>query len=330
MSGTAEARRLSVVGRHVAAAADKPDIGAPHSAWGRARMEDEAGAFVIAALTPAMAGRPLLSDPVTGWGTVTRGTPPGHLLDAEQRRSAGLTAATWSLDVAADPFVDPPHVRAAAMIGQKLAIDLPALRALGAAHGTVKVIKAMQCLNVDSPLGQGVWEGVPLATVLRQCGRITNCRRIYYWVQGLRHHLGPFLTPFSAPCYDTHTHTHTPAACQASTWVRIPLRVLIGACNPTFGPIPIFPDSSQGFHNDDPLQVFRSSVSYTEAFEPVPGEPPVFLAYALNGKPLPIERGGPVRMIVPWVRQLRRRFGPFLACSPAVYGPSTRCAPCSA
>ena len=53
MSGTAEARRLSVVGRHVAAAADKPDIGAPHSAWGRARMEDEAGAFVIAALTPA-------------------------------------------------------------------------------------------------------------------------------------------------------------------------------------------------------------------------------------------------------------------------------------
>jgi DMSO/TMAO reductase YedYZ molybdopterin-dependent catalytic subunit len=48
------------------------------------------------------------------------------------------------------------------------------------------------------------------------------------------------------------------------------------------------------------LQVFRSSVSYTEAFEAVPGEPPVFLAYLLNGKPLPLVRGGPVRMVVGW------------------------------
>jgi len=34
--------------------------------------------------------------------------------------------------------------------------------------------------------------------------------------------------------------------------------------------------------------------------ETAPGDLPVFLAYRLNGEPIPLERGGPVRMIVPW------------------------------
>ena len=34
----------------------------------------------------------------------------------------------------------------------------------------------------------------------------------------------------------------------------------------------------------DPRQVFRSSISYTEAFEPAAGDPPVMLAWALNGE----------------------------------------------
>lgn len=33
--------------------------------------------------------------------------------------------------------------------------------------------------------------------------------------------------------------------------------------------------------------------------EPAAGEPPVMLCWALNGEPLPLERGGPVRMVVP-------------------------------
>ena len=40
---------------------------------------------------------------------------------------------------------------------------LPCFR-LGAAHGVVKIVKAMQCLNGEAPLGQGLWEGVALAT----------------------------------------------------------------------------------------------------------------------------------------------------------------------
>jgi hypothetical protein len=55
-----------------------------------------------------------------------------------------------------------------------------------------------------------------------------------------------------------------------------------------------------GFHNNDPAQLFRSSVSYTQCMETPPGELPVFLAYKLNGRPIPLVRGGPVRMVVPW------------------------------
>jgi hypothetical protein len=38
----------------------------------------------------------------------------------------------------------------------------------------------------------------------------------------------------------------------------------------------------------------------SEALEAPLGQTPVFLAFRLNGRPLPIERGGPVRMLVPW------------------------------
>ena len=100
----------------------------------------------------------------------------------------------------------------------------------------VKFIKAMQCLNIAEPLGQGLWEGVRLADVLRLCGKMQNVRRIYY----------------------------------------------------------------RGFHNNDPKQIFQSSVSYTQAMETPPDELPVFLAYRLNGEPIPPIRGGPVRMVVPW------------------------------
>ena len=124
-----------------------------------------------------------------------------HSLQGEALAAAGLTEATWFLNVTADPFVEPPYVRSAAEVEKPLRLDLAALRELGRKHGTAKMVKAMQCLNVDTPLGQGVWEGVPLSTVLRQCGRIGNVRRINYW----------------------------------------------------------------GFHNNDPQQIFRGSVSYTEA-----------------------------------------------------------------
>jgi len=55
-----------------------------------------------------------------------------------------------------------------------------------------------------------------------------------------------------------------------------------------------------GFHNDDPKQIFRSSLALNQVLDTPPGELPPMLAYRLNGAPIPVERGGPVRMIVPW------------------------------
>jgi DMSO/TMAO reductase YedYZ molybdopterin-dependent catalytic subunit len=173
--------------------------------------------------------------------TVARGEPRPSSLTGQAQIDAGLTPKSWRLEITADPFTEPPIVTEAARIERSFtradgtALDLPRLMELGKKH-TVRFIKALQCLNIPEPLGQGLWEGVPLREVLRLCGRLQNVRRIYY----------------------------------------------------------------RGFHNHDPKQVFQSSLSYTQAMETPPGEPPVFLAYRLNGEPIPPIRGGPVRMIVPW------------------------------
>jgi DMSO/TMAO reductase YedYZ molybdopterin-dependent catalytic subunit len=50
---------------------------------------------------------------------------------------------------------------------------------------------------------------------------------------------------------------------------------------------------------ENPKQRFVSSLALSEVLETPPGHLPVFLAWRLNGRPLPIERGGPVRMVVP-------------------------------
>ncbi len=55
-----------------------------------------------------------------------------------------------------------------------------------------------------------------------------------------------------------------------------------------------------GFHNNDPKQMFRSSLAINQVLDTPPGELPPFVAYRLNGQPIPLERGGPVRMVVPW------------------------------
>ena len=45
------------------------------------------------------------------------------------------------------------------------AIDLPTLQNLGEHHGR-RFLKAMQCLNIAQPLGEGLWEGIPLRDLL--------------------------------------------------------------------------------------------------------------------------------------------------------------------
>lgn len=179
--------------------------------------------------------------PAEDFRTVARGKPVPHTLTGDDLVNARMTPESWRLEITADAKTDPPHVKVPAQIEQPLtledgtALDLPALQKLGEKHG-VAFIKAMQCLNIPAPLGQGLWEGVPLRDVLKLCGPMSNIRRIYY----------------------------------------------------------------SGFHNNDPEQLFQSSLNYTQVMETPPGELPVFLAYRLNGEPISPLRGGPVRMIVPW------------------------------
>jgi len=183
--------------------------------------------------------RPFLT-PADKFRDVSRGNPKPHTLKGEALLHARLTPETWRLEITADATPN-PAIKEQAGLSKQLtltdgtALDLPALLELGKTR-EVKFLKAMQCLNIPTPLGQGLWEGVPLRDVLRLCGAMRHVRRIYYW----------------------------------------------------------------GFHNNDPKQLFQSSLSYTQALETPPGELPAFLAYRLNGEPIPLIRGGPVRMVIPW------------------------------
>lgn len=54
-----------------------------------------------------------------------------------------------------------------------------------------------------------------------------------------------------------------------------------------------------GYHNDDPKQMFRSTLPISRVLEEPFDLPPVILCYRLNGQWLDPQRGGPVRMVIP-------------------------------
>jgi DMSO/TMAO reductase YedYZ molybdopterin-dependent catalytic subunit len=163
---------------------------------------------------------------------VSRGNPQPHRLKGEALVQARLTPETWRLEIVSDGSTQMQTPR---RLDDGTAIDLAALRELGQKHG-IRFLKAMQCLNIAQPLGQGLWEGVPLREVLKLVGKLNDVRRVYYF----------------------------------------------------------------GFHNNDAKQLFQSSLGYNQVMETPPWDLPVFVAYALNGQPIPLLRGGPVRIVVPW------------------------------
>src|SRR5260370_2012446 len=163
---------------------------------------------------------------------VSGGNPKTFKLQGEALVQARLPPESWRLEIVSDGSTNIEKPR---RLEDGTAIDLPALRDLGKRHG-IKFLKAMQCLNIAQPLGQGLWEGVPLREVLKVAGKVNNIRRVYYW----------------------------------------------------------------GFHNNDPKQIFQSSLGYNQVMETPPWDLCPFLAYRLNGEPISLLRGGPVRMIVPW------------------------------
>ena len=79
-------------------------------------------------------------------------------------------------------------------------------------------------------------------------------------------------------------------------WEGVPLRHVIWKTNPQANIRRVF---YYGHHNEDPKQIFQSSLPVGRVLEDPPGDNPVILCYKLNGKWLSGRRGGPVRMLVP-------------------------------
>lgn len=164
---------------------------------------------------------------------VSRGNPKPHSLSEEKRKEVGLTRDTWSLEVISDP-------QNKARLGNPLskekgnALNFEQLLKLGEKHA-VRFSKVMTCLNIRTPLGTGVWEGVPLREIIWLTKPRDNIRRLFF----------------------------------------------------------------NGYHNDDPKQIFRSSLPIDRVLEDPDGLPPVILCYKLNGEWLNPERGAPVRVVVP-------------------------------
>jgi DMSO/TMAO reductase YedYZ molybdopterin-dependent catalytic subunit len=176
-------------------------------------------------------GKKFLTNPAE-FRDVSRGNPRPHTLKGDALVKARLTPETWRLEIVSDGSTNLEKPR---RLADGSALDLAAIEQLGRRHG-VKFLKAMQCLNIPQPLGQGLWEGVPLREVLKLAGKVSNIRRVYYW----------------------------------------------------------------GFHNNDPKQLFQSSLGYNQVMETPPWDLTPFVAYRLNGQPISLVRGGPVRLIVPW------------------------------
>ena len=173
------------------------------------------------------------------FGTVERGNPIPHTLPIEKRREVGLERETWKLEVVADA-ADANNPNSAVKLEKPLsreagtALDWAGLMSLAEKHA-VRFLKVMTCNNGDTPLGMGLWEGIPLREIIWQTKPSPNVRRLFYY----------------------------------------------------------------GYHNDDPQQLFQSSLPIGRVLEDPPGDNPVILCYKLNGEFLSGKRGGPVRMLVP-------------------------------
>jgi DMSO/TMAO reductase YedYZ molybdopterin-dependent catalytic subunit len=79
-------------------------------------------------------------------------------------------------------------------------------------------------------------------------------------------------------------------------WEGVPLREVIWLTRPRENLRRVF---YYGYHNDDPKQMFKSSLAIGRVLEDPFDLPPIILCYKLNGQWLTSKRGGPVRMIVP-------------------------------
>jgi len=110
---------------------------------------------------------------------VERGEPLPYSHPIEKLREVGLTHETWKLEVVSDPDA---KATLANPLSKELgtALDWQGLMKLAETRA-VRYLKVMSCNNIDSPLGMGLWEGVPLRDVIWLTKPTENIRRVYYY-----------------------------------------------------------------------------------------------------------------------------------------------------
>lgn len=83
-----------------------------------------------------------------------------------------------------------------------------------------------------------------------------------------------------------------------AVWEGVPLREVIRVLGNVGDVLRV---DFSGYHDKShpKIRLHAVSASYTQVMENAPGDLPIILAYRLNGAPLPLARGGPVRVIVP-------------------------------
>jgi DMSO/TMAO reductase YedYZ molybdopterin-dependent catalytic subunit len=91
----------------------------------------------------------------------------------------GLTQETWKLEVVSDPDA-PAKIEAPLSKELGTALDWDGLMKLAQQHA-VRFLKVMTCNNGNSPLGMGLWEGVPLRTVVWLTKPTADLRRVFYY-----------------------------------------------------------------------------------------------------------------------------------------------------
>ena len=131
-----------------------------------------------AALAEELAKLEYLTEP-DKFQLVERGEPLPYTHALEKLQEVGLTHETWKLEVVSDPDA-------------KATLENPLSKELGTALDwqglmtlaetkAVRYLKVMTCNNIDSPLGMGLWEGVPLREVIWLAKPKENIRRVYYY-----------------------------------------------------------------------------------------------------------------------------------------------------
>lgn len=110
---------------------------------------------------------------------VERGEPLPYTHPIEKLQEVGLTQETWKLEVVSDPDAKATLQNP---LSKELgtALDWQGLMKLAETRA-VRYLKVMTCNNMDTPLGMGLWEGVPLRDVIWLAKPTENVRRVYYY-----------------------------------------------------------------------------------------------------------------------------------------------------